>query len=143
MADLVDVWFQLAVHHPGRYAMADQVENLMVWQKAVSLVKMVYQLTVKFPKDEVYGLTSQIRRAAVSIPANIAEGRGRNHEKEFLQFLYIARGSTYELSTLLVLAKEVGFLSVEEYEQSLKALNEVASMINGLINAVKNNRNKS
>ena len=101
--------------------MADQVENLLVWQRAVALAKLLYQATTRLPKDEVYGLASQIRRAAVSVPANIAEGRGRHHEKEFLQFLYMARGSSYELSTLLILAKEVGFLPVEDYDKSLEA----------------------
>jgi four helix bundle protein len=117
--------------------MAEQVENLKVWQKAVSLVKLVYQLTANFSKDEAYGLTSQMRRAAVSIPANIAEGRGRGHKKEFVQFLYTARGSAYELSTLFIVAQEVGLLSVGDAVKCKNDLDEILFMLNGLIKAVR------
>lgn len=73
--------------------MQEQFENLQVWQKGITLVKQVYKVTRNFPKDEQFGLISQIRRAAVSIPVNIAEGKGRYHKKEYIQFLYTARGS--------------------------------------------------
>jgi four helix bundle protein len=117
--------------------MPDQVENFIVWQKSIELVKLVYRLTADFPKEELYGLTSQMRRAAVSIPANIAEGKGRSHKKEYVQFLYTARGSAYELSTLFVVAKEVGVLSEGDAVNCRKGIDEVLSMLNGLIGAIK------
>jgi four helix bundle protein len=115
----------------------DQVENLIVWQKSIELVKLVYRLTADFPKEELYGLTSQMRRAAVSIPANIAEGKGRSHKKEYVQFLYTARGSTYELSTLIVVAKEVGLLTAENAREGNEDIVEILAMLNGLISAIK------
>ena len=81
------------------------LKELKIWHKAMELVTEVYRLTADFPKEEKYGLTSQIRRAAVSIPSNIAEGAGRNSKKEFVQFLAISNGSCYELQTQLLLSK--------------------------------------
>ena len=117
--------------------MLNQVEELKVWQKAIQLVKVVYSVTVAFPKDEIYGLASQMKRAVVSIPANIAEGKGRSHKKEFLQFLFVARGSAYELSTLLVIAKETQLIKAEDVDRCREDLFEVLSMLNGLINFLK------
>jgi len=88
--------------------------DLLVWQEAMTLAKGVYAQTTSFPKEEQYGLTAQMRRAAVSIPSNIAEGAGRRSDKEFLQFLMIARGSLSELETQIILAHEFGFLKNEE-----------------------------
>lgn len=82
-------------------------KDLIVWQKAIKLAVMIYQITSSFPKEEVYGLTSQLRRAAVSIPSNIAEGRHRGSRKDFLQFLRIAYASGAEVETQLLIAKEV------------------------------------
>jgi len=84
--------------------------ELQVWQEAMALVKEIYRITASFPKEEVYALTSQMRRAAVSIPSNIAEGAARNGDKEFLQFLAIARGSLSELETQLLIANDLGYL---------------------------------
>lgn len=84
--------------------------ELRVWQDGIALVKLVYQVTALFPKEEIFGLTSQMRRAAVSIPANIAEGAARSTSKEFAQFLTIARGSLSELETLTVISRELGYL---------------------------------
>lgn len=86
-------------------------KDLTVWQEAMKLAKEVYQLTSNFPKEEVYGLTSQMRRAAVSVPSNIAEGAARSSSREFTQFLYIALGSLSELETQWLLAKELGMIS--------------------------------
>ncbi len=83
--------------------------DLIVWQKGMLLCKEVYLLTQNFPKEEIYGLTSQMRRSVISIPSNIAEGRGRNSDKEFIRFLQIALGSIYELQTQLELAFELGY----------------------------------
>lgn len=85
-------------------------KELEAWKKGISLVTCIYQITKDFPKDELFGLTSQIRRCAVSIPSNIAEGAARNSDKDFIRFLYIALGSLAELETQLIIAKEIGIL---------------------------------
>src|SRR5690242_19387804 len=85
--------------------------DLQVWQEGMALAKDIYAATASFPKEEIYGLTSQMRRAAVSLPSNIAEGAARGTKKEFLQFLIIARGSLMELETQILLSKELGFLN--------------------------------
>src|SRR5579862_4028894 len=97
-------------------AKVQSYRDLIVWQKAMALTKRIYVYTRSFPKEEVYGLTSQIRRASVSISANIAEGQARNSTGEFLQFLGIAKGSLAELETLLMLSKELDLLKVNEFE---------------------------
>lgn len=107
--------------------------DLLAWQQGIVLVKAVYRLTAGFPQNELYGLTSQMRRAAVSVPANIAEGMGRNSTKELLQFLVIARGSLSELDTYVVLSKELGFASSTEEIESL--VDRVFALIGGLINS--------
>src|SRR3989344_6403209 len=88
--------------------------DLIVWQKGIQLVKAVYQLTDKFPKSEMFGLVSQMRRASVSIPANLAEGYSRKHRPEYIQFVRIAYGSGAELETFLVLTRELKFASESE-----------------------------
>jgi four helix bundle protein len=103
------------------------------WKKSMQLVKDVYLLIRTFPKEELYGLTSQIKRAAVSVPANIAEGIGRNYKKDTIQFLHISRGSLYELETLLNIAEMIGILKVEEFNKISENINECARIINGLI----------
>ena len=85
-------------------------KNLKVWEKAINLAEEIYKLTMAFPKEELYGIVSQIRRAVVSISANIAEGAARNSNKEYIQFLYIALGSLSELETELIIAKKIGYL---------------------------------
>ena len=88
--------------------------ELIVWQKAIVLVEDVYRATNDFPKTEIYGLTSQIRRAAVSIPSNIAEGQGRNSTRDFLHFLSMAQGSLMELETQITIAERLGYLESEQ-----------------------------
>ena len=110
--------------------MVKSYEELIVWQKAMQLAKMVYGIQKQLPKEEVYGLGDQIRRAAVSIPSNIAEGFGRDTEKEFRHFLSIARGSLFETKTQLQLAEDLGFLHCEN--DLLLLFDEVAKLINGL-----------
>jgi len=105
-------------------------EELVVWQKAMPLAKMVYGLQKQLPKEEMYGLGDQIRRAAVSVPSNIAEGFGRETDKDFRHFLSIARGSLYETKTQLELAESLGFIRVPSELSDL--FNEVAKLINGL-----------
>ena len=108
-------------------------KNLDSWKKSMQLVKDIY-LTVKdFPKEELYCLTSQIKRAAVSIPANIAEGIGRNYKKDTIQFLHISRGSLYELETLLNIAVMTEILKTEQFNNVSENIDECARIINGLI----------
>ena len=111
--------------------------NLIVWQKALKLAIEAYQVSKKFPKEELYGLTSQIRRAAFSIPANIAEGYARRHLGEYLQFLGIAFGSGAELETELIIAKEIGLLSINDFSKLMQLLDEVMKMLNALMNSLK------
>jgi len=107
-------------------------QDLIVWQKSMALVKLIYQHTSSFPKEEMYGLTSQMRRAAVSIPANIAEGQSRNTTGEFSQFLGIAKGSLAELQTLILLSVNLDFLTQNNSSNLLMNCEEVAKMLNGL-----------
>jgi four helix bundle protein len=107
-------------------------KDLMVWQQAMNLVEMIYLQTKTFPKEEMYGLTSQIRRASVSIPANIAEGNGRKSKKENLQFLSVDNGSMTELETHLLIAERLGFLAKEKAEQLQTQLQSVGRLLSAL-----------
>lgn len=109
--------------------------DLLVWQEGMKLVELVYALTSRLPKEEMYGLTSQMRRAAVSVPSNIAEGAGRNGSKEFLHFLSIARGSLSELETLLLLCKNLNY--VDDISTELQKTNEIFGRLGGLINSIQ------
>ncbi len=110
--------------------------ELIVWQKAMILVTEIYQVTQKFPKEEIFGLISQLRRAAVSVPSNIAEGQGRLTEKEFRQFLGNARGSLAEVETQITIAKNLGFLDDPDFQNLSAKITEVARVLNGLISSV-------
>ena len=112
-------------------------EKLDVWNRAVELVISIYKNTKNFPPDEKYGLTSQIRRAAVSIPANIAEGSARQSTKEFLNFLSIAQGSSSELETELLIAQKLGYLSKEIYFELKNEAVDISRMMIGLLNHLK------
>jgi four helix bundle protein len=101
--------------------LAQAFQDLTVWQRAMEMSESVYRLTKTFPKDELYGMTSQLRRAGISVASNIAEGRGRGTTGEFKQFLCIAQGSTYEVRTQLLLAKRLN-IGDEEMRQSAEAL---------------------
>ncbi len=103
----------------------------------MQLVKEIYLLTKKYPKEEIYALTSQSKRAAVSVPANIAEGMGRQYKKDTLQFLHIARGSLYELETLLNIALMVEIISEDDFAKILPLLDQTMQVLNGLINYTK------
>ena len=105
--------------------------DLTVWQKAMDLVELVYSTTRDWPKEEIYGLTSQVRRAAVSVPSNIAEGQGRNSNKEFLRHLRIAYGSLCELETQLLVAQRLDYLNSDTTTRLLTDIAEVARLING------------
>nr|WP_262894865.1 four helix bundle protein [Hymenobacter guriensis] len=109
-----------------------QYKELKVWQKAMSITKLTYQLCAGFPDNERYGLVSQMRRAAVSLPSNIAEGAGRNSKPEFRQFLAIANGSAYELETQFLLAASFGYVSEENLNTISSQLTELQKMLFGL-----------
>jgi four helix bundle protein len=113
--------------------------DLVVWQKAMDLVVMVYQESKGFPREETYGLTSQMRRAAVSVPANIAEGQGRRLTGEFLQFLGNARGSLLELDTHFELSLRLGFVGKENHASVRRQIQEVGRLINGLMRSLTPN----
>lgn len=111
-------------------------KNLIVWQKSMELVKNIYDITNNFPNSEMYGLTSQIRRSAISIPSNIAEGSGRSR-KEMSHFLSIAIGSSFELETQLILSKDINYLNKELFTQINSNLDEVQKMMFGLQKSLK------
>jgi four helix bundle protein len=107
--------------------------DLIAWQKGVELVAAIYRTTKSFPKEELYGLTSQLRRAAVSIPSNIAEGQGRKSKPEFRHFLHTAAGSLMEVETQITIATMLGYLDQQSEAKLLEQTNELGRIINGLI----------
>lgn len=107
-------------------------KNLVVWQEAMNLVEIVYLATKGFPKEEIYGLTSQIRRAAVSIPSNIAEGNGRFSQKDYAHFLLIANGSLKELETQILISERIKYLSKEKLEEIAKQIGSVGRLLTAL-----------
>ncbi len=111
-------------------------QDLIVWQQGVDLVTDVYRLTQKFPKEEIYGLPSQIRRAAVSIPSNIAEGQGRLSRGEFKQFLGHARGSVFELESQVLIARNLNYLAPEDAGFLLGRIDELGRVLNGLLKSL-------
>jgi four helix bundle protein len=110
-------------------------KDLDVWKKSISLVEVIYKITSNFPKEEIYGLISQMRRSAISIPSNLAEGAGRGGKKEFIQFLYIALGSLAELETQAIIADRLKYLNSSE--ELLEDCQIIKRMLNGLINSLK------
>jgi four helix bundle protein len=113
--------------------MLESYRELSVWQRAIEMTLETYRLTKVFPKEELFGLTSQMRRAAVAVASNIAEGYGRNSKGEYKQFLGIARGSNLELQTQILIAKELGYSRPEHLTQAENLSNEVAKMLNTMI----------
>ena len=118
--------------------MVQSYRDLVAWNKAMELVTEIYRVTHNFPKEELFGLMSQLRRAAVSIPSNIAEGKGRLSKGEFRQFLGNARGSLAELGTQILIAQNLNYLDEAEANRILVMVEEVGKVINGLLSAVKN-----
>ena len=115
-------------------------KDLDAWKNAINLVLKIYRTTKKFPKQEMYGLTNQIRRAAVSIPSNIAEGAARKYNKEFIQFLYVSQGSLSELETQLILSEKLEFISSENFEDLDQDMKVIRSQISGLISYLTNKK---
>jgi four helix bundle protein len=118
-------------------------KNLEAWKKSMLLVKEIYLLGKNYPREELYGLTSQTRRAAVSIPSNIAEGMGRNHDKDTINFLHISRGSMYELETLLNIAVMVDLISEKKFEEITPMIDECLRILNGLLTYYENKQIKN
>ena len=114
-------------------------KNIKVWQKAHELALSVYKTVESFPQYETFGLSSQMRRSAYSIPTNIAEGAGRKSNADFANFLHIALGSANEIDYQLLLAKDLGYLDEEKYQNFDKMINEIKAMLISFINVVKNN----
>lgn len=115
-------------------------KDLTVYQKSIELSVMVYKVTEKFPKSELYSLVSQIRRCVVSIPSNIAEGQRRGSKNEYIQFLRISFGSGAELETQLLIAFKVGYLQKDEFEDLINRLDEIMRMLNKLISVLSKSR---
>ena len=117
--------------------MSHSYKDLIVWQKSKTLASEIYRITEPFPRTEQYGLTSQIRRAAVSVASNIAEGQGRLTKGEFLQFLGHARGSLLEVETQLAIAVDLNYLGQADFSRLELRISEVAKLLNGLIESLR------
>ena len=116
---------------------AQSYKDLLVWQKSIELVIQVYKLTENFPQREVYGLASQKRRAAISIPSKIAEGRSRSTSKDFVNFLHTALGSGTELETQLIISNKLSYCNDSKFSEISQLLSEVCRMLHGMINGLK------
>ena len=112
-------------------------KDLIVWQKSMELTRIIYTLTKRFPQGEIFGLTNQIRRAVVSIPSNIAEGFGRNSDKQFIHFLKIAKGSAAELETQLLISRDLSYLPAKDAKSTLALYDEIARMLGALIRNIE------
>jgi four helix bundle protein len=114
--------------------------DLVAWQKAMELVTEVYRMSQKFSKEEIFGLTNQIRRAAVSIPSNIAEGRGKSSPGEFQQFLYHAKGSLAEVETQMIIATNLEYVGLSELSHIMELIDRVGRLLSGLLSAIKKSK---
>ncbi len=112
-------------------------DKLILWKKSHELVLLIYEITKEFPKEELFSLTSQIRRAAVSVPSNIVEGKARNSNKEYKRFLLISRGSLEELKYQLLLAKDLKYIDECKYNKIKMLADEVGKLLNGVIRSIK------
>lgn len=113
-------------------------KDLDAWNEGINLVNLIYGVTKSYPKEEIYCLTSQLRRAAISIPSNIAEGVGRNHANDTVQFLFVARGSLYEIETQLYISLNQKYITQEEFKEISLKIEKCKKILNGLINYYKN-----
>jgi four helix bundle protein len=120
-------------------AKARSFKDLLVWQKGMALAKGIYGITRPFPNEEKFGLVSQMRRAAVSIPSNIAEGQARHTTKEFIQFIYHAEGSVAELETQLMLAVDLGYCVPRQVEEAFRLISDLRNMLNALRRTLSRN----
>lgn len=123
--------------------MGKQYTDLDVWVNSRDLANKVYEITKGFPKEEMFGLASQMRRSAVSIPSNIAEGCGRQHSKDAIQFFFVARGSLYELETQVYIATDQNYIKADESEKVLREITKCKQLINGFISYYKSLNNRT
>lgn len=121
--------------------MINDYKDLIVWQKSMDLVEEIYRLVKKLPKDELFALSSQMRRAVVSIPSNIAEGNSRNSNKEYIHFLSVARGSKSEIETQLHICVRLNYIKQSETEKAFLLCDEIGRMINSIIKKLQNTKN--
>jgi four helix bundle protein len=121
----------------GGVSMSSSFKDLRVWQEALRFVVEIYRTTARFPRHELYGLSQQLRRAAVSIPSNIAEGKGHRSDREFGHFLFHARGSLLEVQTQIMIAQELQYLRVEEGRALLASADAIGRSLNSLINSLR------
>ena len=117
--------------------MYDDTSKLIVWQKSHELVLKIYEITKRFPKDEMFGLTSQIRRASVSVPSNIVEGKARGSSKDYRRFLLMARGSLEETKYQILLARDLNYIDDYTFKEVLELAKDVGRLLNGLIQKVR------
>jgi four helix bundle protein len=122
--------------------MSNSYRDLKVWQRSIDLATGIYQLTENFPVSEMYGLTSQMRRAAVSVASNIAEGWGRRSRKDYARFVLVARGSNDELQTQLVIAERLGFCNTQQFGEASALSDEIGKMLSGLHGFLQTPRRK-
>lgn len=115
--------------------MSGDYKDLRVWHDSMELVRSIYQVSRQFPKEELFGLVSQIRRSAVSVPSNIAEGKGRYSQKELIQFLYRARGSLLELETQVLIAEDLAYIDAGTSRSLISQILDLRRMLNGLVNS--------
>lgn len=120
----------------------ESFQDLIVWQKGIQLVSDIYTLTENFPKDEMFGLSGQLKRAAVSVPANIAEGWGNGTTKNYIRFLEISRGSLFELETLIIISANLSLVNQEKGNEITNKIKETGRMLQSLITTLKNKNHK-
>lgn len=123
--------------------MIQSFKDLDVWNKAIEVTKDIYKATKSFPKEEIYGLASQIRRSAISIPSNIAEGKARQTKSEYIQYLYIALGSTAELQTQVIIANELDYIDNKATKEHLESINHIERMLRNLIKGLRSSQDFS
>lgn len=132
-------WSLVTASSPQLELNLNSHKDLIVYQKSIEFVTKIYETTNNFPKDELFGLTSQLRRAAISIPSNMAEGFARRHNKELTQFLYVSLGSAVEIETQLLIAKNINYINEEIYIMLTNLLSEISKMLIGLIHKLESN----
>jgi four helix bundle protein len=125
---------QINAESTGKQMKIKDYKDLQIWQKGIEIVDKIYTITDSFPKSELYGLTSQMKKASISIPSNIAEGFARTHSKEYKQFLSIALGSCAELDTQLIIANRRSYIKKNDFEELADQINHESRMISSLIN---------
>jgi four helix bundle protein len=134
---LINLRFKIISIIIEKMSSINSYRDLLIWQKSMNLVTEIYKATSAFPREEIYGITSQIRRSSVSIPSNIAEGYGRNSTGDYKRFLHISLGSLYELQTQIEISNRLSYIDVDSYTKLGSASNELERMMNSLISKIK------